>query len=83
MPRGKGQSGVSYPDGGGGDLEVVETAQGVLPVGEVGGSQLVKGLQGHHPSPRIVVAAALSSRPWFWASAQLPLIHKYRQGLLP
>lgn len=76
----------TYPYGGGGDLEVVQPAQGALPVGEVGGSQLVEGLQGHCPRRVWAPAAATASlgpRGRGRLLAELPLVHKYGQRLLP
>ena len=75
----------TYPYGGGRDLEVVQPAQGALPVGEVGSSQLMEGLQGHRPrGVRVPAAAAAALGPrGRRLLAELPLVHKYRQRFLP
>lgn len=57
-------------DGGGGDLDVVEFAQGALSVDEVGGSQLMQSLQSHSGGvPSVVAHLCLLT--------QLPLVNKY------
>lgn len=60
---------LAYLDGGRGDLDVVQPAQGAVPVDEVGGCQLVQGLQRHR---RAVGAGVAPFRPL----AQLPFVHK-------
>lgn len=77
---------ITYPYGGGCDLEVMQPAQGALPVGEVGRSQLVEGLQCDCPrTVRVPVAAAtpLGPRVGRRLLAELSLVHEYGQGLLP
>lgn len=66
---------LAYLDGGRGDLDVVEPAQRALPVDEVGGCQLVQGLQ---RDPRAVPSPPGRLCP----PAQLALVHKNGQGLL-
>lgn len=62
----------------------MQPAQRALPVGEVGGGQLIEGLQGHRPrSVGAPVAAALDARGRRRLLAELPLVHKYGQRLLP
>lgn len=57
-------------DGGGGDLDVVEFAQGALSVDEVGGSQLMQSFQSHSGGiPSVVAHLCLLT--------QLPLVNKY------
>lgn len=77
----------TYPYGGGRNLEVMQPAQRALPVGEVGGGQLIESLQGHRPrSVRVPVAAGLQPRGRRLRRrllAELPLVHKYGQRLLP
>lgn len=74
----------TYPYCGGCDLEVMQPAQRALPVGEVGGGQLIEGLQGYRPrSVGVPVAAALDARGRRRLLAELPLVHKYGQRLLP
>lgn len=76
----------TYPYGGGCDLEVVQSAQGALSVSEVGGGELVEGLQGHWAcavqAAAAAAAAGLSPRGGRLL-AELPFVHKYRQRLLP
>lgn len=80
----------TYPYGGGRNLEVMQPAQRALPVGEVGGGQLIESLQSHRPrSVRVPVAAGLQPRGRRRLRlrrrllAELPLVHKYGQRLLP
>lgn len=54
---------------------MVQLAQCALPVNEVGGSQLVEGLQGQR-------CGAVQINPNFWAPAKLPLVHENGQRLL-
>lgn len=76
----------AYPHGGGRDLEVVQPPQGALPVGEVGGGQLVERLQGDGPGGVGAAAAAVEASVGPGERrgllAQLPLVHKYGQRLL-
>lgn len=77
---------ATYPYGGGRDLEVVQAAQGALPVGEVGGRQVVKRLQGHGhggvgAAPAATVASVDLDRERGGLLAKLPLVHKYGQSL--
>lgn len=65
---------LAYLDGGRGDLDVVEPTQGAFPVDEVGGCQLVQGLQ---RDPRAVPGSPGRLCP----PAQLALVHKNGQGL--
>lgn len=60
-----------YLDGSGGDLDVVQLAQGALPVNEVGGGQLVQSFQSHSGGVTRVIAH-------FCFLTQFPLVHKYR-----
>jgi len=69
-----GIRGSRYLDGGGGDLDVVQLAQGALSVNEVGGGQLVQGLQGDGRGVAQVIAH-------LGFLAQLPFVHKYCQSL--
>ena len=59
-----------YLDGSGGDLDVVQLAQRALSVDEVGGSQLVQGLQ----SDGRAIAGVVAQLGFL---AQLPLVHEY------
>lgn len=64
---------------------MVQPAQGALPVGEVGGSQLVERLQGDGPrgvGAAAAVEASVGPGERRGLLAQLPLVHKYGQGLL-
>lgn len=63
---------------------MVQPAQGALPVGEVGGSQLMERLQGHGPGSVGAPAAALASGSPGERQrllAELPLVYKYGQRL--
>lgn len=75
----------TYPYGGGRDLEVVQPAQGALPVGEVGGSQLMERLQGHGPggvgAPAAAPASVGPQERRRRLLAELALVHKYGQRL--
>lgn len=74
---------LTYPYGGGGYLQVVEPAQGALPVREVGSGQLVEGFQSHRPRRVGATTAAAVGPHGRWLQAQLPFVHKYCQRLLP
>jgi len=66
---------MTYLDGSGSNLDVMQFSQSTLSVYEIGGSQLVQGLQSHSRAVTCVV-----TRLCFLT--QLPLVHKYSQSLL-